>query len=171
MNSSPAGSATAVQAWMEELGFSICHRFCTVEERRNTKISGSLYQSDGLAVAEINISGLSKISLETRVRSLILCISIFGQCSGLIGSRSIQLIPEHFAFLALRDEQMTLHMSSPQLSALLLQIPLQGLEEECREHGIVDPDFMYLQDTIPGHVRLLLACGRQLIHINSAPES
>lgn len=134
-------------------------------------INGRFYQGNSLNLIELEAVGISHVQARNPAGLLTIAIPDFGQCRGNAATRPFSCSAKRFAFLALPHERITLQISSPRASGLFVQLQLQHLLAECGEHQIKDPQPCNLDDTIPGHETLMLACARQLLELSQQPDT
>lgn len=150
---------------------------CQIEAKSGSQsgqdsgITGKRYEGETIQLTELNVSGLTRAQVTNHARLLSIAIADFGQCRGSVARRPFSLVAKRFAFVALPDESISFQIDSPRVSGLILQLPLDTLLAECQQHEIDNPDPLALQDSIPGHESLLLACARQLLDLADQPET
>ena len=134
-------------------------------------LNGQSFSGEAITLVQMEAQGLSKILIRNHADRISFGIADHGQCRGTAGGRDFRLIPKRIAFMLLPREVLALQVSSPRIGGLVLQLPVELLLEECKLHEIDDPDLLSLEDTIPGHESLLLACAQQLLDLAGQPES
>jgi len=143
-------------------GESSCPGPASVEWRHHGGGSVSVLQLTGV--------GLDRLLFRNHPDRLCLAFAEFGQGRGSAGGRPFHFMPQRFSFMLLPSDVLQLLNAAPRVGALVLELPVELLLQECQLHDIQQPSFSTLEDSIPGHEVLLIACARQLLEASKLPE-
>lgn len=148
--------------------------FCTYTSSGNQAkaiITGRHLHGNALAITDLEISGIQRVKASNPLEYVSIAITDFGHGNGQCGGREFQLNPTQLAFLALPGETISIEISSPRVKGLIIHVSLDYLLKECSVNKINQPHILSLQDTIPGHETLLMACAHQLLCLMDRPHS
>jgi AraC-like DNA-binding protein len=134
-------------------------------------LNGQRFSGEAVSLLQLEAQGLTKILVRNHADQISFGIGDHGQCRGTAAGREFRLIPKRIGFILMPREVLALQVGSPRIGGLVIQLPVARLLEECSLHEIEDPDLLTLEDTIPGHEGLLLACAQQLLDLAGQPES
>ena len=137
---------------------------------KTPSLCGVDFKGSTLGLLKAKIEEAGRVLARNPADSITIGIAESGQCRGAAAKREIRLIPKRLAFILLPGEVLNLEVVSQQVSGLLLQVPATILLQECELHGTEAPDILSLQETIPGHEALILACAQQLLDLAGQHE-
>ena len=158
--------APELQPWFDAAQVRL---FPSSSDSSGSQLSGLHHDGGAVTVLQLSSQGITRVLFRNPPGLISLAISELGQCRGSAGGREFRSVPNRFGFLLRSDEVLQILVGSPRLSGLLIQLPEELLLQECQLHEVADPDLNSLNDTIPGHEALLLACSRQLLDFKSQP--
>lgn len=158
----------AVQRWISGIETNLQ---TSRTDGEGSSLKGLEHEGTTLALLRSEICGIKRILARNPADRITIGIGGIGQCRGSAARREIRVMPQRLAFILMPSEVLKLDVGSPRLSGMLLQLPIQMLLEECQLHGTEDPDLLTLQETIPGHESLIMACAQQLLDLAQQPES
>lgn len=133
-------------------------------------LHGKEYQGIRLELLSTDIEGIQRVLARNPADRITIGFAERGQCRGRAAKREVRLLPNRLAFILLPGEVLKLDITSDKLAGILLQVDEAELLNECKYHGTDDPDLLSLQDSIPGHESLILACAKQLLHLSEQPN-
>ena len=134
----------------------------------NSSIGGSVFVGESVRIARLKLSGVEKLFLRNQDNHFSFCIADFGQFSGIAGDRSILMTPNRLAFVMLPDEPLKLVPKAKVVQFFVVTLDIQLLQNESTLHGNSFPNLLSLNDSIPGHEQLILACTHQLFKFANA---
>lgn len=156
--------APELQPWLNSTQVRL---FPSSPDGVGAELSGLHHQGEAVTVLQLSAQGMARVLFRNHPGLISLAIADVGQCRGSAGGREFRSVPNRFSFLLRSDEVLQILVGSPRLSGLLIQLPEDLLMQECQLHEVEDPDLNTLNDTIPGHETLLLACSRQLLDLTA----
>ena len=130
-------------------------------------VTGADYIGKTISVLKIELKNASRILAINPEDSFCFCIAATGSFRGVAGSRAIFMSPNRFAFLLLPGEAIKIIPNSDTIAAYVYRLSAKFLLDEAVSHGTLLPSLLSLQDTIPGHEQLILACSKQLLKFSS----
>jgi len=133
-------------------------------------IEGNHYNGDNLCVTRIELQAVEKIYLRNPDSGFCFFIPEFGQFHGLVADRSICMTPQRLAFVMLPGESVKLIPSAEYVRLLQVSISVDLLLREASLHGSPFVSLMSLNDLIPGHEQLILACALHLFKFSAAVD-
>lgn len=133
-------------------------------------VEGNHYEGDNLCVTRIELQAVEKIYLRNPEPSFCFFIPEFGQFHGLVADRSICMTPQRLAFVMLPGESVKLVPSAEYVRLLQVSINVDLLLKEASLHGSPFVSLMTLNDSIPGHEQLILACALHLFKFSEAVD-
>jgi AraC-like DNA-binding protein len=136
----------------------------------STSVDWRHHAGGSVSVLQLTGVGLDRVLFRSHPDRLCLVFAEFGQGRGSAGGRSFHFMPQRFSFMLLPSDVLQLLNAAPRVGALVLELPVELLLKECQLHDIQQPSFLTLQDSIPGHEVLLIACARQLLEASMLPE-
>jgi len=133
-------------------------------------LHGKEYQGTRLELLSTDIEGIQRVLARNPADRITIGFAERGQCRGSAAKREIRLLPNRLAFILMPGEVLKLDITSDKLAGILLQVDEVELLNECKYHGTEDPDILSLQDSIPGHESLIMACAKQLLQLAEQPD-
>lgn len=164
----PVSVARPLKEW---LSTTESHLVPAKADGGGASLNGQCFSGDAITLLQMDAEGITRILVRNHPDRISFGIADHGQCRGTAAGRDFRLIPKRIAFTLLPREVLSLQVSSARIGGLVVQLPVELLLEECKLHEIEDPDLLSLEDTIPGHESLLLACAQQLLDLAGQPES
>ena len=126
--------------------------------------TGSEYSGTNLSIIKVSSRGHPKCIFARNPQDLFTFgISDVGLFRGLAGNREIFSNPQRFAFILLPGESIKLMPAVEFFSGYIFHIQSEYLLSESIKHDTQLPSLLTLQDAIPGHEQLILACANQLL--------
>ena len=156
-----------IKHWLKGASLQLFHDPGSVQP---ATIDSSHYAGRWISVANFSSVGIDRLLFRCHPDKLCLVFAEHGQCRGQAGGRIFRFLPQRFAFLLLPAEVLQVLKVAPRSGGLILQIPVDILRHECELHHIDHPDLITLQESVPGHEPLLIACARQLLELAKTPE-
>jgi AraC-like DNA-binding protein len=123
-----------------------------------------------ISVLQLSAVGVERFLFRNHPDRICLVFAEFGQARGSAGGRPFSFMPQRFSCMLLPSDVLQVLQAAPRLGALVVELPIDILLKECELHDIQRPGFYTLQDTVPGHEVLLIACARQLLEASSLPD-
>ena len=149
-----------LSAWVARIN----PRFQSDADDASLEVTGSEYQGTNLSIIKVSSSGHLKSILARNPQNIFsFGISDVGLFRGLAGNREIFSNPQRFAFILLPGESIKLMPAAEFFSGYIFHIKSEYLLSESIKHGTQLPSLLTLQDAIPGHEQLILACANQLL--------
>ena len=133
-------------------------------------IEGNYYEGDNLCITRIELQAVKNIYLRNPDTSFCFFIPEFGQFHGQVSDRSICMTPQRLAFVMLPGESVKLVPSAEYVRLLQVSLSVELLLKEASLHGSPFVSLMSLNDLIPGHEQLILACALHLFKFSSAVD-
>lgn len=125
-------------------------------------VDGVSFIGDSVSLARIELQAIEKLYFRNSDSSFSFCIAELGQFGGLVGDRSIFMTPHRLAFVMLPDETLKLIPRAEVVRFLQVSVDVNLLYRECSLHGNSFPNLLSLNESIPGHEQLIIACAAQL---------
>lgn len=163
-----ASADISLADWLQRTVFS---NYTSSSNQAKAIITGRHLLGNALAITDLEISGIQRVKASNPLEYVSIAITDFGHGNGQCGGREFQPNPMQLAFLALPSETISIEISSPKVKGLIIHVSLDYLLKECAANKINQPHLLSLQDTIPGHETLLMACARQLLCLMDRPHS
>lgn len=116
-----------------------------------------------VSIIHVGLSSISRLLVRNPPDSLVIAIPDIGQCSGSAGKRDFRFVPGRLSFVLLPGEVLKLAPKSDSVSGFLFKLSAQDIVSESITHGVGEPSLLSLEETLPGHESLLLACAKQMI--------
>ena len=136
----------------------------------SARLIGSEFKGRKLSIIKIGAKGASRILALNPDTSFSFAIADGGVFKGVAGDRDVFATPNRFSFMALPGEPVKIHPGADLISGYIFQISADYLLSEAVEHGTQLPSLVTLQETIPGHEQLILACANQLIKFSALAD-
>lgn len=159
--------ASALLPWLDQAKV----RLFSAGPSQSGRLDGNLHQGEQLTIVELHAQGIGRVLFRNQNDVITLAIAGQGQAKGTAGGRPYRSIPNRYCFLLLPDEVLEVSVGSAALDGIVLQVQSEYLLAECQIHGLEGPDLVSLNETIPGHEQLLLACARQLLELARSDEA
>lgn len=131
------------------------------------RLNGSDYVGKTISILKLESRNASRILALNPVDSFCFCIAASGAFRGVAGGREITMSPNRFAFLLVPGEAIKIIPRSDTISVYIYRLSAKFLLDEAVCHGTLLPSLLSLQDTIPDHEQLILACSKQLLKFSS----
>lgn len=131
-------------------------------------IEGFHYEGIDLCVTRLELQAIDKFYFRNPESSFCFFIPEFGQFRGMVAERSICMTPQRLAFVMLPGESAKLVPSAEYVRLLQVSIGVEFLLKEASMHGSPFVSLMSLNELIPGHEQLILACALHLFKFSSA---
>lgn len=128
------------------------------------------YRGSQLTVLKMSAAGISDLRFRHHPAMVSVVIPTRGRFQGVAAGRSFTAVLNQVGCVLLPDDPLALTAGSDVLSALVMQLPLQGLLDLCRRQGVAQPNLHLLLDALAGQERLLLACCERLLQLALRPE-
>ena len=137
------------------------------ELRDEPRLVGSEFEGEYLTIVRIEAEGLNRVL--ARNPDVWFTFGIFEDVCFPIssGKREIVARPQKLCFIALPGELINLRPDNSLVSGYLFHLSVEHLISQAVAHGTQYPSLLTLQDTIPGHEELILACSNQLIKFSA----
>ena len=133
-------------------------------------ISGSEFLGRELSIGKIEAKGTKNILARNPESLFAFVIADGGFFKGIAGNRDVFTTPNKLSFIALPGEAINLVPASDSVSGYFFQISADYLLSEALLHGTELPSLLTLQETIPGHEQLILACANQLMKFSELAD-
>ena len=145
-------------------GHAIVPRSCDTP----SAISGIYYKGSELYVTRIELQAIEKLYLRNPDENFCFVIAEYGQFRGLVGDRSFSMTPQRLAYVMLPGESVKVVPSTEYVRLLQISVNVSYLLNESSLHGSSFVSLISLNDSIPGHEQLLLACALHLFKFSRA---
>ena len=142
-------------------------RFDCIDHYESPRLNGSKFIGEHLTIVKLEAQGINQALASNPIPWLTFGILESGSFTGSSGDREILARPQKFAFIALPGESVKLLPKLNSVTGYLFHISADYLIAEAVEHGTQSPSLLSLQETIPGHEELILACSNQLLKCSS----
>lgn len=137
------------------------------ESGPSPRVTGTDYIGKTISILKIELKNASRVLAINPEDSFCFCIAATGSFRGVAGSREIVMSPNRFAFLLVPGEAFKIIPNSDTITAYVYRLSAKFLLDEAVSHGTLLPSLLSLQDTIPDHEQLILACSKQLLKFSS----
>lgn len=149
-----------LSAWVA----SISPHFQSDVDDASLEITGSEYRGTNLSIIKVGSRGQLKSIIARNPQDIFsFGISDIGLFRGSAGNREIFSTLQRFAFILLPGESIKITPAAEFFSGYIFHIKSEYLLSESIKHGTQPPSLLTLQDAIPGHEQLILACANQLL--------
>lgn len=156
-----------LKEWLKGASLQLFHDPVSAQQ---PSIDSHHFAGGWISVSQVSSDGIDRLLFRCHPNQVCLVFAEHGQCRGQAGSRIFRFLPQRFAFLLLPSEVLQVLKVAPRSSALILQIEVDILRNECELHHIGHPDFSTLHESVPGHEPLLIACVKQLLELSKTQE-
>ncbi len=131
------------------------------------RLVGSEFEGQYLTIVRLEAEGVSRVL--ARNPDTWFTFGIFDDVCFPVssGNREIVSRPHRLAFIALPGELIHLRPEDAHVKGFLFHLPAEYLIAQAVDHGTKYPSLLTLQETIPGHEELILACSNQLIKFSA----
>lgn len=155
-----------IEAWVRRAN----PRIVAISKDLSAHIVGSEFLGRNLSIVKISAKGASSILARNSDTLFSFAIADKGLYTGSAGNRDVFSTPNRFSFMALPGEAIKLIPNADCITGYIFQISSDYLLSEAVQHGTQLPSLVTLQDTIPGHEELILACANQLMKFSELAD-
>lgn len=155
-----------LEAWVRRVN----PRIAPISKDLSAHITGSVFHGNYLSIVKVSAKGASSILARNSDTLFSFAIADKGLFKGVAGNREVFSMPNRLSFMALPGEAIKLVPNADCITGYIFQLSSDYLLSEAVIHGTQLPSLASLQDTIPGHEQLILACANQLMKFSDLAD-